>query len=332
MREARCSECASAGRRLPVALPLTAVPAQEMFQRKKEAKRADAASDTPGSSIQCQSGSVQCDYLWEWYLGGKGAQMSALEMQDRPLPQQFITMKGSRTELAALPPLIERHLPKCKKLFQFNKMARQPRGAPYVLIVCSSAIRCVNFLKCAPYPAARLAPFASSVTLCWAARRRHLARFRANCVKLFAKHIKTSEQKQALTMFTPIGVGARHTPDGPLALSHLTHRPHSVPHGAGTPARIHSLAQAGVLSLDHLRLLVVDVAADAKKRTLFDMKDVQEAWGELYHAHLHHALTTPFSTKGDAAVPPPTARPRARQAGEGAERTGAEGRPIAVLY
>lgn len=77
---------------------------------------------------------------------------------------------------------------------------------------------------------------------------------------------------------------------------------------------------------------MVDAAADAKKRTLFDMKDVQEAWGELYHAHLHHALTTRFSTKGDAAVPPPTARPRARQAGEGLEPSGAEGRPLAVLY
>ena len=55
-------------------------------------------------------------------------------------------------------------------------------GSPPVLILCSGARRCVLLIKA-------------------------LAAFRCQCCKLFAKHLKVSEQVKMLKRFFPIAVG-----------------------------------------------------------------------------------------------------------------------------
>eukprot|EP00192_Tetraselmis_astigmatica_P013711 CAMPEP_0117678224 /NCGR_PEP_ID=MMETSP0804-20121206/17183_1 /TAXON_ID=1074897 /ORGANISM="Tetraselmis astigmatica, Strain CCMP880" /LENGTH=318 /DNA_ID=CAMNT_0005487597 /DNA_START=141 /DNA_END=1094 /DNA_ORIENTATION=+ len=81
------------------------------------------------------------------------------------------------------------------------------------------------------------------------------------CVaKLFAKHIKVEEQRKVLQ-------------SGPVLL------------GVGTPNRVLKLCELEALSLDRLRLLLVDVQRDAKLLTLLDIQEVRSDFSKLFAEH-----------------------------------------------
>ncbi|KAL6777808.1 hypothetical protein ACKKBG_A15725 [Auxenochlorella protothecoides x Auxenochlorella symbiontica] len=79
--------------------------------------------------------------------------------------------------------------------------------------------------------------------------------------KLFAKHFKQAEQEAVLSS----------------TVMHVA---------VGTPNRLIKLIEAGALKLGRLRYVVVDVAMDAKKRTVLDMAETKSDFWTLFASHL----------------------------------------------
>jgi protein CMS1 len=79
--------------------------------------------------------------------------------------------------------------------------------------------------------------------------------------KLFAKHLKVEEQVAELRA-------------APLCI------------GAGTPNRVAKLFELGALTTERLRLVVLDVRLDAKRRTLLDVPETAADWWALWAGHL----------------------------------------------
>ncbi|KAF8984953.1 hypothetical protein BGZ46_006440 [Entomortierella lignicola] len=102
-----------------------------------------------------------------------------------------------------------------------------PKGSPVVLIVSSSGIRAVDVVRALPL-------FAEA----------------AKVGKLFAKHLKVSEQTYFL----------KNT------CTHIC---------VGTPNRVEKLIADGSLRLDRLELVLLDCHKDAKKRTILDIQEIR---------------------------------------------------------
>ncbi|KAF9104828.1 hypothetical protein BGX29_001169 [Mortierella sp. GBA35] len=102
-----------------------------------------------------------------------------------------------------------------------------PRGAPVVLIVSASGIRAVEVIRALPL-------FAEA----------------AKVGKLFAKHLKVSEQVHFLEN----------------TCTHIC---------VGTPNRVDKLISDGALDLSRLELVLVDAHTDAKKRTILDIQEIR---------------------------------------------------------
>lgn len=93
----------------------------------------------------------------------------------------------------------------------------------------------------------------------------------------------------------------------------------------------------GALSLEHLRLLVIDASKDGKNMTLFDVRDVRGAWAQLWHHHLLPALRGSYSVDGDAPGAVASEDKRLRKAHSEAGETVVEDvarlrRPKLVMY
>lgn len=79
--------------------------------------------------------------------------------------------------------------------------------------------------------------------------------------KLFAKHIKASEQAEQLErLFFPVSVG--------------------------TPGRVKKLLEMNALSLQHTRFVLIDMQKDKKQLTLLELKDTAKEMAELLEFHL----------------------------------------------
>ncbi|KAG0372569.1 MAG: U3-containing 90S pre-ribosomal complex subunit-domain containing protein [Linnemannia gamsii] len=102
-----------------------------------------------------------------------------------------------------------------------------PRGAPVVLIVSASGVRAVEVIRALPL-------FAEA----------------AKVGKLFAKHLKVSEQVYFLEN----------------TCTHIC---------VGTPNRVDKLIADGVLDLSRLELVLIDAHTDAKKRTIMDIQEIR---------------------------------------------------------
>ncbi|KAI1300383.1 cms1 ribosomal small subunit [Mortierella claussenii] len=102
-----------------------------------------------------------------------------------------------------------------------------PKGSPVVLMVSASGIRAVEVIRSLPL-------FAEA----------------AKVGKLFAKHLKVSEQVYFLEN----------------TCTHIC---------VGTPNRIDKLIADGALHLDRLELVLLDCHRDAKKRTLLDIQEIR---------------------------------------------------------
>ncbi|KAF9115845.1 hypothetical protein BGX27_006086 [Mortierella sp. AM989] len=101
------------------------------------------------------------------------------------------------------------------------------KGSPVVLIVSSSGVRAVDVVRALPL-------FAEA----------------AKVGKLFAKHLKVSEQAYFLKNTS----------------THIC---------VGTPNRIEKLIVDGSLHLDRLELILLDCHKDAKKRTILDIQEIR---------------------------------------------------------
>ena len=137
---------------------------------------------------------------------------------------------------------ITKYFPNYKKKFN-SKVEKggtpREKGAPLILIVTSAANRCPTIIQ--------------------SIRDRNIPH--SNFVKLFAKHIKEKEQKEALDTIVNIGVG--------------------------TPHRIAALAAKGILKLSSCELLIVDSSINLKKQTIFDIKEIAGDFFQLYHSYCH---------------------------------------------
>ncbi|KAE8985516.1 hypothetical protein PR003_g23256 [Phytophthora rubi] len=137
------------------------------------------------------------------YTKHRGGQMTSLELADGLTETHFVAPKGlGKHRLDRLPAYIHQLLPSFKKDF-VGKGKRRDKS-PYFLILCSSALRCVDVIK-------------------------HLTPFKCRVAKLFAKHLKVDEQaKQLANMYLPIAVGTparvkKLLEMGALSLKHTTH-------------------------------------------------------------------------------------------------------------
>ena len=63
----------------------------------------------------------------------------------------------------------------------------------------------------------------------------------------------------------------------------------------GTPNRLLKLADIGALSFDGMQLLIMDVQANEKQQTIFDVKETAFDLVTLYRKHVHRALLAPQS-------------------------------------
>jgi hypothetical protein len=164
------------------------------------------------------------------------AALQALVEAREKSKQQALSAKGSARASAAPVPTTYARLGGLEDLPLFIKAAlaeggrwkavvgwktagiRLPKAAPAILILTHSAGRAADMLK-------------------------HLAVFNCRVAKLFAKHMKPEEQRQAL----------QSGPATPLAV--------------GTPHRVLSLADAGALSLESIELVVWDLRPGLKGET-----------------------------------------------------------------
>ncbi|CAH0476814.1 unnamed protein product [Peronospora belbahrii] len=116
------------------------------------------------------------------YLLHRGGQMTLLEIADGLNESHFLAPTGlGKHKLELLPSYIHHLLPTYKREF-LGKDKRRDKS-PIVLILSSSALRCVEVIK-------------------------HLASFQCRVAKLFGKHLKINEQvKQLTSTYFPIAVG-----------------------------------------------------------------------------------------------------------------------------
>ncbi|KAG6952948.1 hypothetical protein JG687_00012695 [Phytophthora cactorum] len=137
------------------------------------------------------------------YIKHRGGQMTSLELADGLNESHFVAPKGlGKHKLELLPSYIHHLLPSFKRDF-VGKGKRRDKS-PYFLILCSSALRCVEVIK-------------------------HLTPFKCRVAKLFAKHMKADEQaKQLANNYLPIAVGTparvkKLLEMNALSLKHTTH-------------------------------------------------------------------------------------------------------------
>ncbi|RYH32738.1 hypothetical protein EON65_00120 [archaeon] len=114
-------------------------------------------------------------------------------------------------------------------------------GCPIVVIIAASATRCTQIIK------------SISAKL-----------IKVKVAKLFAKHIKVSEQISMLSKeYFPLAIG--------------------------TPHRVQKLLEVGALYLSHTTIVLVDHTPDIKKFTIFTQPDIVQDWyGLLYQSVYEH--------------------------------------------
>ncbi|RLN71917.1 hypothetical protein BBJ28_00015913 [Nothophytophthora sp. Chile5] len=190
------------------------------------------------------------------YVKHRGGQMTSLELADalngalRDLAcsakTHFASPKGlGKHKLELLPAYIHHFMPKWKR--EFAGKGKRLDKSPYFLVLCSSALRCVEVLK-------------------------HVASFKCRVGKLFAKHMKVSEQGEQLSrIFFPIAVG--------------------------TPARVKKLLETDALSLKHTTHVIFDMEKDKKQLTIMELKDTATEVMDLLQFYFIPQLNKPDGMK-----------------------------------
>lgn len=130
-------------------------------------------------------------------------------------------------------------LPAYKKLLHSDDT---PRGSPTVLIICASALRATQIIK----------SISAKIIRC-------------KIAKLFAKHIKISEQVEMLAA-------------------------DSFPIAIGTPNRLIKLLELGSLDLKSTKIVLIDKTPDIKNMTILTLNGVREDFCTLLDTHIAKAL------------------------------------------
>ncbi|KAG2520601.1 hypothetical protein JM18_007029 [Phytophthora kernoviae] len=168
------------------------------------------------------------------YAKHRGGQMTSLELADGLNEAHFAAPKGlGKHKLELLPTYIYHLLPTWKR--EFVGKGKRRDKSPYFLILSSSALRAVEILK-------------------------YLTSFKCRVAKLFAKHMKISEQTDQLARtFCPIAVG--------------------------TPGRVKKLLEMDALSLKHTTHVIFDMEKDKKQMTILELKDTASEMVDLLQFH-----------------------------------------------
>jgi len=193
-------------------------------KKRKKAKVETITTELHGSKVP--------NVLWTTFCNSTAGSLSTLELEDIMIDDSCCLVDDS-THTGALDELLP-YLNKVVPHWSGNVAKLDKKGdkaAPVLLFVSSAATRVVEL-------------------------NRSSAEFKGNCktVKLFAKHMKMSEQEQFLE-------------------SHVVH------FGIGTPSRILKLLQNGSLKTLRLKYVILDWTwRDQKLRRMIDIPEVR---GEL---------------------------------------------------
>ncbi|KAM7446900.1 cms1 ribosomal small subunit [Porites harrisoni] len=190
-------------------------------KRRKKPKIKSVTSELEGKEA--------ADILWTTFCESTAGSLSTLELEDIMIDSSCCLLDDS-THSGALGEVVP-YLSKVIPHWSGNvaKLDRKGnKGAPILLFVSSAATRAVDL-------------------------NRSAAEFKGNCktVKLFAKHMKMSEQESFLE-------------------SHVVH------FGIGTPSRILKLLQNGALKTLRLKYVILDWTwRDQKLRRMIDIPEVR---------------------------------------------------------
>ncbi|KAI9905782.1 hypothetical protein PsorP6_014078 [Peronosclerospora sorghi] len=142
----------------------------------------DALATRSGKGLHKMTQAEHLKIVHDAYVKHRGGQMTSLELADGLNESHFVVPRGlGKHKLELLPSYIHHLLPTYKRDF-LGKGKRRDKS-PYFIILCSSALRCVEVIK-------------------------HLTSFKCRVAKLFGKHLKADEQaKQLANTYIPIAVG-----------------------------------------------------------------------------------------------------------------------------
>ncbi|RLN86934.1 hypothetical protein BBJ28_00010511 [Nothophytophthora sp. Chile5] len=231
-------------------------------KRQKAAAQQPSADKKPAKASKGLHKMTQAEHFKivnDAYVKHRGGQMTSLELADalngalRDLAcsavlgqTHFASPKGlGKHKLELLPAYIHHFMPKWKR--EFAGKGKRLDKSPYFLVLCSSALRCVEVLK-------------------------HVASFKCRVGKLFAKHMKVSEQGEQLSrIFFPIAVG--------------------------TPARVKKLLETDALSLKHTTHVIFDMEKDKKQLTIMELKDTATEMMDLLQFYFIPRLNAPDGMK-----------------------------------
>ncbi|KAF2440232.1 hypothetical protein P171DRAFT_419775 [Karstenula rhodostoma CBS 690.94] len=160
-----------------------------------------------------------------------GKELSSVELEDRFVPTRTLRDTTSYTEPRTLESLAAFLKQQCKHI---QATPKESRGAPHTLVISASGQRAADVFK----------------SLRTGLPKQGIRN--PNVAKLFAKHMKITEQVENLKQY-------------------------KVDFGVGTPDRLSALLDQNALSTTNLKRVVVDVSyIDQKKRGILDMKELHE--------------------------------------------------------
>ncbi|KAG0588712.1 hypothetical protein KC19_2G263800 [Ceratodon purpureus] len=220
--------------------PLTKKKAQAQAKAKAEAGggKDGAAGVVDRSGVQWRGRAEQAEWFTASFHSVFGALLSPAEKES--IPDDRIVELGEEIERSTekLGSRVKAVIGPVWKESLCNVDKTGDAGSPVVLVLCSSAIRCVELLRGMKAFIGKVKP-----------------------AKLFAKHIKVEEQVTLLKEHVNIA--------------------------AGTPNRVRKLIDIGAMGTGRLRLIILDMHADAKGLTILSVPQVMTEFWELYRAHFH---------------------------------------------
>ncbi|KAI5080901.1 hypothetical protein GOP47_0004084 [Adiantum capillus-veneris] len=155
-------------------------------QKKTKRKRKISVSETESNGVQWQTPAFQANWLNGFLGSAPGSSPSQLECLRSLSEESFVDLQAEGQERE--PNNLTKHVKSIFKETWEDSLCKvdknKENGNPALLVVCSSATRCVDLLK----------GLRSLTKACKPA-------------KLFAKHIKVEEQVKALQDYVNIAVG-----------------------------------------------------------------------------------------------------------------------------
>lgn len=226
---------ASKKRPLPTGLAAAANAAAATNRASKPKKRKHSrGARGEQKDVDLSTPSKVSEYIYGAYAAIMEGKLSILEMQDsRPNPNQFHSTDSLLNEniLQVVQRCITNWEPTLKKAF-----SSKPSSSTTVLVVSGSSNRACALIK-------------------------QLSKLKLPCAKLFSRHMKPDQQRDAL-------------------------KKTAFPVGVGTPNRVLKLLDLGYLKLTKTTLVVFDCTVDVKGYNMFTQADTKGDCAVLLQRHL----------------------------------------------